>query len=80
MIHISKIPLIIERNDERGNRVPFTISFIKKSTGEIVHGECICTSYFGNNKTLNLKFVSSGQTRKIHLIQIIKFNNKQVFV
>ena len=50
-------------------------------TGEIVEGkECICTSSFDKNKTQNIKFVNSGQVRKIRNLSIIEFNWEEVFI
>lgn len=72
----------MERVDKNKKRVPFSIGFVKMSTGEVVHGkEVVCTS--SNNgdgsPTVNIMFLPSMEIRKIHIISVIQFNEHTVY-
>ena len=59
--------------------VPFSFKAIKKN-GEIIEGtDCILTSSYHANKTLNIKF-PNGQIRKLRKIGIIKINGTEVVI
>lgn len=71
----------MERTDNKKRRVPFSMDFVKQSSGEIVHvDEAICTSTYSENRTANIKFAKSNEVRKINMLGIIKFNGEEVFV
>lgn len=56
----------------------FSISFVEKS-GAIVHAErAICTSWHSAGRTMNIKFLDSGEIRTIRRCTIIAFNNTEV--
>jgi len=81
MIHYSKLGLLLERKDRDNRRVPFSLKFVKLSTGDIVHVEnAVCTSSHNNPKTVNIMILSSLQVRKIRMISIIEFNGSEVFL
>jgi hypothetical protein len=70
----------MERKGPDKKRIPFSLSFVKMSTGQIVKVEqAVCSSNFPGNKTCNLLFLPSNQVRKIHLIAIIEFNEQEVY-
>ena len=81
MIHISKLQQLLERVDGNKRRVPFELTFIKKSTGEKVDVQkAVCTSTFAENRTANIMFYPSMETRTISMLSIVKFNGEEVFV
>lgn len=81
MIHISRLPDLMERVDKNKKRVPFSLVFVKKSTGEVLNAkEVVCTSTFAENRTANILFVDSREVRKISMLSIIRFNDEEVFV
>ncbi|MBW6491873.1 MAG: hypothetical protein K0B15_11845 [Lentimicrobium sp.] len=70
----------MERKDPQKQRIPFSLKFIKMSTGQIVNvKEAVCTSSYNEGKTCNLLFLPSLQVRKIHIISIVEFNGQEVF-
>lgn len=78
MIHISKISVIMERQNQ-GEKVPFQFKAVKKN-GEIIEGkDCILTSSFHHNNTLNIKW-PNGQIRKLRKVGIIELNNTEVTI
>lgn len=78
MIHISKLSVIMERVNN-GQPVPFSFKAVKKS-GEIIEGQnCILTSSYHKNNTLNIKF-PNGQLRKLRKVGIIEINGTEVVV
>jgi uncharacterized beta-barrel protein YwiB (DUF1934 family) len=71
MIFLSDIHKLVEKGE-------FSIEFVKQD-GTIVKGErCICTSFYSDGATLNLKFCDSEQTRTIKRVSIIKWNDEEV--
>lgn len=62
-----------------GDPVPFQFKAVKKS-GEIIEGKnCILTSSFHHNNTLNIKF-PNGQMRKLRKVGFIEINNTEVAI
>lgn len=59
--------------------VPFTMKFVKVSTGEVVQtGEVVLTSNHSSGDTVNVKFIESGEIRKILLHSIIDINGEEI--
>jgi len=80
MIHNSRLNMLMERTDAQKKRVPFSMKFVKLSTGEIVTvNEAVCTSSYSGNRTFNIMFLPSMQVRKIYKILIIEFNGNEVY-
>jgi len=80
MIHYSRLNMLMDRFDKDNRRIPFSLKFVKMSTGEVVSvNEAVCTSSFNQANTLNLLFLPSLQVRKIRRISIIEFNGQQVY-
>ena len=78
MIHISKINLITEKKDARGEPVPFSFKAVKMN-GEIITGKnCIVTSSNFKNRTRNIKWLDSKQFRKIRNVAFIEFNGVEI--
>ena len=81
MIHISKIPQLMERKDARGNPLPFSLKYVKKSTGETISIKgAVLTSSFQYGGTINIMVLSSGETRKLILPLVTEFNNTEVYL
>lgn len=71
----------MERVSPGKKKVPFSMKFVKQSTGEVVNVEkAICTSTFAENRTANIMFLPSEQIRKISMLSILSFNDEEVFV
>ena len=70
----------MERKDKEGNPVPFSLKYVKKSTGQIIHvaSATITSSFHGGS--VNILIQPSGQIRKLIMPLIIEFNNKPVFI
>jgi hypothetical protein len=60
-------------------RLPdFSLVFIDREGEKIVAKRCICTSWFSRGRTMNIKFLESGEIRKIRRVSIIEFNGQKV--
>ena len=78
MIHISKINLVTEKKDANGEPVTFSFKAVKLN-GEIISGKnCIVTSSNFKNRSRNIKWLDSGEFRKIRNISFIEFNGIEV--
>jgi len=55
-----------------------SIRFWKKSGEIVVANNVVCTSSFFKNDTVNIRFLNSGEIRKIRLSSIFEFNNQEV--
>ena len=80
MLHFSKIQTIAKRKDKQGMPVPFSLRYVKKSTGEIIHIEQAVATSDNSKGTLNIKLLPSGQIRKLILPLVIEINNTPVFM
>lgn len=77
----SKIWEIMERKDDRGNSVPFSLTFVKKSSGELVKiDSCICTSIHSKGNTLNIKLPNENSPKTIRKVLIVEFNGASVYL
>jgi hypothetical protein len=72
MIHISQIHKEVQRLPE------FSLVFIDKEGERVVCKRCLCTSWFSSGRTMNIKFLDSGEIRKIRRVSIIEFNGQTV--
>ena len=76
MIHLSRVGVVMERK-MGNNPAPFDFKAVKKN-GEIIEGKnCILTSSFTANNTVNIKF-PNGQMRKLRKIGFIELNGTEV--
>ena len=72
MISIAQARQIIESKE------PVNLSFWKKD-GEIVNAKnIVCTSSNYGNNTFNLKFLNSGEIRKVKALLIFDVNGEEV--
>jgi hypothetical protein len=72
MIHISQVRIILN------SKKPLSIKYVKRNGDIIIADNVICTSTFFQKNTANIKFVESGQFRKIRISSIIECNNQEV--
>lgn len=80
MLHVSKILTVAQRKDGRGIPVPFEFKAVTLG-GDMIEGvNCIATSSFNENRTINIKWLDSGEFRKLRLVSFIEFNGQEVFL
>lgn len=80
MLHISKISVVCERKDPSGQPVPFSFKAVTLD-GRIIDGKnCIITSSNHQRKTVNIKYLESGEFRKLRLISFIEINGQEVVI
>ncbi len=71
MVIINTLHKMVEKGE-------FSLTFVAE-TGEIIHAEtAICTSWHSKGRTLNIKFLPSGQVRTVRRCTIIAFNDEEV--
>lgn len=80
MIHIGRLPQLMERLDKNRRRIPFSCEVIVKSGERIKVEECVCTSTYSADRTANLMFLPSMEVRTVYLIGIVRFNDEEVFI
>lgn len=80
MLHVSKISLVCERKDPSGQPVPFSFKAITLEGAVIDGSNCIITSSNHARKTVNIKFLDSGEFRKLRLISFIEINGQEVVI
>lgn len=80
MIHISRIPQIMERKTPDRKPMPFSLKYVKKSTGEIIDIRDAVLTSSHHQGTINIKILSSGEIRKLILPLIVEFNNIKTFL
>jgi hypothetical protein len=74
MLHLSNARKIIESGDA------FDISFWKKNGDEVHASNVKCTSSYFHGNTFNIKFLNSGEIRKIKAILIFEVAGEEVFL
>lgn len=80
MLHVSKIVTVAERKDVQGKPVVFAFKAVTLK-GELIEGEnCVLTSSNNALRTVNIRFLLSGEVRKLHLFSFIEFNGQEVFL
>jgi len=80
MIRTSAIhEIILQKVGDRIIAQPnFSMTFVESSGALVEVPDCICTSKFAPNRTINIKITASGQIRKVRTCTIIKFNGEEV--
>jgi hypothetical protein len=82
MIKASAIPEIVLIQD--GNKIisqpHFSMTFVERSGALVDISDCICTSKYQPNRTINIRIASSGQKRKVRTCTIVKFNGQEVYL
>ena len=80
VLNYKHVRLLAERKDEKGAPVPFDFKYICLN-GEVIEGKnVVCTSVDPKRKTRTLKFLDSGQVRKIHDVLLMSINDTRIIV
>ncbi len=80
-IHISEVYKLIQETDEKGKPKPFSIVFVKRSSGEIRKVEsCTLTSFHTKGSTINILYPNDITPHTIRKCLIIEFNGKKVYL
>jgi hypothetical protein len=74
MIHINQVRSILK------SKQPFSCLVWKKNGDILRYNDVVCTSTFFENDTANLKFIQSGQVRKVIIITIFEINDEEVII
>lgn len=80
MLHFSKILSIAERKGKDSKPVPFSLKYVKASTGEVISIQKATLTSSHHSGTMNIKIAASGQIRKITTALIIEFNNTSIYL
>ncbi len=80
MLHFSKILQVAQRKDKGGKPLPFSLKYVKASTGEVIKIDSATLTSSHHSGTMNIRIHPSGQIRKITLALIIEFNNTTIFL
>jgi hypothetical protein len=78
MIHLSAIHKLVLQNE--GRDYEFDIACVSMSSGRLMKGRVICTSSNNGLKSINIKFINSGEIRKVKTLLIIEFNDIPVYI
>lgn len=71
IINLSNIHKVIEKGE-------FSMMFVAKEGNIVSADRCICTSFHSAGRTLNIKFIPSGQIRTVRRCTIINYNGQEV--
>lgn len=73
-MHISELHTFVA--DDREFSMKFVISL-----GEVVEVKrCVCTSFYSKGRTINIKFLDSGEFRKVIRWSILEINNQPLYL
>lgn len=79
MIHASRLHILIDNKDSKGVPIPFSITY-RKMNGVLVHAtNVVCTSWFSNGNTMNIKYLTSGSVRTIRRILVFSINDIKIY-
>ena len=56
----------------------FSLAFVAESGAIVYTKRAICTNWHSKGRTMNIKFLDSGEIRTIRRCTIIAFNNTEV--
>lgn len=80
-IHVSKLRLLTEQDDEKGERIPFSFEYFTKRSGSIlIVNNAICTSSCFHTRTMNIKNLDTGKTKTFRNILFKSINGIKIFV
>ena len=74
MIHISIVREIL-----KGGK-PFSCKVWKKNAEILIYNNVVCTSTNFEKNTANLKFIESGEIRKVRIISIFEINDEEIHI
>ena len=73
MLHISQIHKQVEPAGTE-----FSVKFTAQKGYEVFAERAVCTSFHSAGRTLNIKFLPSGEIRKVRRCTITEFNGEEV--
>lgn len=73
MLHISQINKLVEPAGTE-----FSLKFTAKKGNQVFAQKVVCTSFHSSGRTMNIKFLTSGEIRKIRRCTITQFNGQEV--
>jgi hypothetical protein len=73
MLHISQINKLVEPAGTE-----FSVKFTAEQGNEVLAQKAVCTSFHSTGRTMNIKFLPSGEIRKIRRCTITQFNGQEV--
>lgn len=80
-IHWSKIWAVMGKKDAAGRSVPFTMEYVKKSTGEKKeYLNCRLSSIHTKGVTVNIKIDGDIEPQTYRKCLITKFNGMSVYI
>ena len=81
-LHYSLLRDLLERHDEDGERIPFSISYACMNGGIVdIQEPCvICIGVDTRHKTRTLKFTNSSEIRTVHDVLILRVNDTKIVV
>lgn len=74
MLHINQLRAILRAHQ------PFSCKVWKSNGDILIYNNVVCTSTFFENGTANLKFLNSGQIRKVPVIFIWEVNDEEIYI
>lgn len=81
MISINAVYSLMEQKESNGLHKEFSFAYVSKSTGEIIRSDkAICTSSHFSSRTINVKFLNSGEIRKLRNVLMIEFNEQPIIL
>lgn len=80
-IHWNEIWKLMEEANENGQPKPFSLIYVKKSTGEWRNvPSCICTSIHTKGSTLNILLPGEITPKTIRKCLVMEFNGISVYL
>ena len=74
MIHISIVRKILKEGK------PFSCRVWKKNGDILIYNNVVCTSTNFRKNSANLKFIESGEIRKVRIITIWEINDTEIHI
>ncbi|MFK5855242.1 MAG: hypothetical protein QM503_03860 [Bacteroidota bacterium] len=74
MIHVGKVRKQLMEHQ------PVSLKFWKRNGEIVAANNVVCTSSYFKNDTVNLKFLTSDEFRKIRVLSIFEFNGEEVCI
>lgn len=80
-IHWSKIWAIMEKKDEHGKPVPFTMKYVKRSNGQLgEYSRCVLSSIHSKGSTVNIKIDGNELPQTFRKCLIVEINGLSVYL
>ena len=73
MLHISQIHKLVEPAGTE-----FSVKFVAEKGNMVQAAKAVCTSFHSTGRTMNIKFLPSGEIRTVRRCTITEFNKEEV--